>query len=169
MIEHHKRSVWRLAACAALAKGSPQPCICLPAPCATGRHGHPLSCPLLLGKPPLLLLFFSLLKSSLSPYSPEEGAGRRKPGCWAAKALHTSSTSSERVLVPCSPPHPATCMATEENTTKWLHSNPRNPSRLPQLRKKHQCRKGCVTQQRPKMLICNCKEEFCEVSALVHF
>lgn len=38
----------------------------LPTPCATGRHRHPLSCPLLLDKPPLLLLFFSFLKNSLT-------------------------------------------------------------------------------------------------------
>lgn len=136
----------------------------LPTPCATGRHRQPLSHPLLLDKPLLLLLFFSLLKSSLSPYSPEEGTGRRKPGCWAGKAIHTSRSSSEWELVPGFPPHPATCMATEENTTTWLHSNPRNTSRLLQLRKKYQGRKGCVTQQKPKMLICNCKEEFCRCS-----
>lgn len=84
MTEHHKRSVWRLAACAAPSKSSLQHCIGLPAPCATGRHRHALSHPLL-DKPPLLLFVFSLLKSSLSPYSPRktqaegsQGAGQPK-------------------------------------------------------------------------------------------
>lgn len=152
----HQRSVWRLAAWAAPAKGSPQHC-----PHPVPQAGTDTLCPVLFFWINHHCCFcFSHSWKTLSPYSPEEGTGRRQAGCWAAKAIHTSSSSSEWELVPGSPPHPAACMATEENTTTWLHSNPRNPSRLPQLRKKYQCRKGCVTQQKPKMLIRNCKEEF---------
>lgn len=95
-------------------------------------------------------------------------AGEGSQGTWAAK-LYTQVVpvqKGNRFLVPLHTLR--TCMATGENTAKWLHSNPRNPFTLPRLRKKYQCRKGCVTQQRPKMLIYNCKK-LCEASTLVRF
>lgn len=169
LVLYHKRSIWRLAGYTSPGKGSPLQHSCSWSLChrQTGTASVPSYS---LGWTMVLLFFLLLLKTSLSSHSHEEGGGSsRKPGHQAAKLYIQviPVQKGNRSSVPLHTLH--TCMATEENTAKWLHSNPRNPFRLPQLRKKYQCRKGCVTQQRPKTLICNCKKEFCEVATLVCF
>lgn len=93
LIEHHKRSVWRFAASAAPARVPHSTAFACPHP--VPQADTDTLCPVLffrINHP--CFFFFSLLKSSLSPYFSEEGIGRRKSGCWAAR-VYTAAVPAQ--------------------------------------------------------------------------
>lgn len=139
----------------------------LPAPWAHEGTPSPLLCS---GQPVSLPSCFPSHWSSFSPGSTE-----------AAMAAVGGQHLAARLHVPVVPVYQfRKGIGSLFPSTPWTHAWPWRKTTQPNdcavtqethsgclslKRKKYQCWKGCVAEPKPKMLICNCKKEFGEVSS----